>query len=282
MTQHKKISIRKKHAKRRSNKPRSKKQRLWKMKGCAKLANMRGGCGTCGVMPANNMMMSGGCGCGVMPANNMIVGGGVCAGDILAYPHNNYRCNDNLAYTGRGGNFLAAKRTKSQSQLMDDNLHLLIGGYGTDKSDNMNSGASYPSGAMGSPWTPNPSTWPGVAGVQGDSNYLAYNNYSYPQADRMLINTEAIPFKFGGKSNKPTKSKKLAFRKHMHKYNKSKKHNKHNKYNKYNKYQKGGLPSLGILTDVKNTWNTLRGNNQVPSPLPFKDQLENQQEQLNM
>jgi hypothetical protein len=261
MTYYKKISIRKKHAKRQSNKNKSRKQRLWKMKGCAKFANMRGGCGG---MQANNMMMSGGCGCGAQ-ANNMIVGGGVCAGDILAYPHNNYRCNDNLAYTGRGGsNFLAEKRSKSQSQFVDDNLHLLFGGYGT--------GASYPSGEMGDPWTSKPSTWPGVSGVQGDSNYLAYNNYPYPQADRMLINTEAIPYKFGGKPTKSTKSKKRAFRKHMRKH----------KTNKQNKYQRGGLPSLGILTDVKNTWNTLRGNNQLPSPLPFNGQLENQEKLINM
>lgn len=243
MTHYKKISIRKKHAKRRSNKTRSKKQRLWKMKGCAKFANMQGGCG-CGAQ-VNNMM-----------------GGGACAGDILAYPNNNYRCNDNLAYTGRGG----SKKEGFDHQDMMMHMHVL-GGCGTCNSDNMPSGASYPSGAMGSPWTSNPSSWPGVAGVQGDSNYLAYNNYSYPQADRMLINTEAIPFKFGGKSNK---SKKRAFRKHMRKY----------KTNK--KYQKGGLPSLGILTDVKNTWNTLRGNPQLASPLPFNNQLEHQQEELNM
>lgn len=251
MTHYKKISIRKKNAKRRSNKPLSKKQRLWKMKGCA-----------------NRYNMSGGCGCGAQ-VNNMMMGGGVCAGDILAYPNNNYRCNDNLAYTGKGGSFLNKQRSNSQSQFIDNNLHLLLGGCGTCNSDNMPSGASYPSGAMGSPWTPNPSSWPGVAGVQGDSNYLAYNNYSYPQADRMLINTEAIPFKFGGKSSKSSKSRKYTFRKYMRKHNKSK------------KYQKGGLPSLGILTDVKNTWNTLRGNPQLVSPLPFNNQLEHQQ-QLNM
>ena len=268
MTQYKKISIRKKHAKRRSNRNKSRKQRLWKMKGCAKLANMRGGCGTCGAMPAN-IMVGGGCGCGAQ-ANNMIVGGGACAGDILAYsPNYKYNCNDNLAYTGRGGSLFGEKRTKSQSQFIDDNLHIFLGGYGAGKIDNMPSGASYPSSAMGNPWTSNPSTWPGVAGVQGDSNYLAYNNYSYPQADRMLVNTEAIPFTYGGKSKKQT------FRKHMRKHNKSKKH-------KNKKYQKGGLPSLGILTDVKNTWNTLRGNPQLPSPLPFNGQLEHQSEQLNM
>jgi hypothetical protein len=266
MRHYKKISIRKKHAKK-VTKNKSRKQRLWKMKGCAKFANMKGGCGTCSGIPANNMMMSGGCGCGAQ-ANNMIVGGGVCAGDILAYPHNNYRCNDNFAYTGKGGsNFFTKARTKSQSQFIDDNLHIFLGGYGR--------GASYPSGQMGDPWTSKPTTWPGVSGVQGDRNYLAYNNYSYPQADRTLVNTEAMPFTYGGKPTKPTKSKKHTFRKHI-------RNHKTNKHNKHNKYQKGGLPSLGILTDIKNTWNTLRGNNQLASPLPFNDQLENQQEALNM
>ena len=61
MTHYKKLSVRKKQS---NTKNKSRKQRLWKMKGCAKFTNMRGGCGTCGVTPANNMMMSGGCGCG--------------------------------------------------------------------------------------------------------------------------------------------------------------------------------------------------------------------------
>ena len=254
MTHYKKTSIRK-----RNTKNKSRKQRLWKMKGCAKFANMTGGCG-----------------CGA-PVNNMMMGGGVCAGDILAYsPEYKYSCIDNLAYTGKGG-----KRTPSQSQFIDNNLLLLFGGSETCKGNNMPPGASYPSGAMGSPWTSNPSSWPGVAGVQGSTNYLAYNNYSYPQADRVLVNTEAIPFTYGGKSKKNT------FRKHMRKHNKTNKTNKTSKTNKFkkhnktNKHQKGGLPALGILTDIKNTWNTLRGNPQLASPLPFNDQLENQN-QLNI
>jgi hypothetical protein len=269
MRHYKKISIRKRNTKR-GTKNKSRKQALWKMKGCAKFANMRGGCGTCGVQ-ANNVMMGGGCGCGAQ-VNNMMRGGSHCAGDILAYsPDYKYNCVNNLAFPARGGkNPLLAKRTSSQSQFIDDNLLMLLGGSGTCNGDNMPSGGLYPGGRMGYAWEPNASTWPGVAGVQGASNYLAYNNYSYPQADRMLVNTEAIPFTYGGKSNK---SKKHTFRKHMR---------KHNKSNKSNKYQKGGLPSLGVLTDVKNTWNTLRGNNQLPSPLPFNDQLLNQQEVLNM
>jgi hypothetical protein len=255
MKHYKKISIRKRNAKK-MTKNKSRKQSLWKMKGCAKFANMKGGCNTCGGA-SPNMMVGGGCGCGAQ-ANTIMSGGSHCANDILAYP-NNYRCVDNLAFTGKGGsNFLAEKRSKSQSQFIDDHLLMLLGGSGTCNSDNMPPGASYPSGAMGYPWEPNASTWPGVAGVQGASNYLAYNNYSYPQADRMLINTEAIPFTYGGKSKKHT------FRKRMRKHKKTK------------RCQKGGLPSLGILTDFKNTWNSLRGNNQLPSPLPFNNQLENQ------
>jgi hypothetical protein len=254
MKHYKKISVRK----RQSNKNKSRKQRLWKMKGCAKRGNMSGGCGTCGMSTNNMMMRGGGCGCGV----NVMTGGASCANDILAYP-NRYNCVNNLAFTGRGGS--------KKEGFIQDMMMPILGGAGTCNTDNMPSGASYASGAMGPPWTPSPSSWPGVAGVQGSTNYLAYNNYSYPQADRMLINTEAIPFKYGGKSKK---SKKNTFRKHMRKY----KTNKH----KNKRFQKGGLPSLGILTDVKNSWNTLRGNSQLPSPLPFKDQLENQQQQLNM
>jgi len=241
------------------------------MKGCAKFANMRGGCGTCGAQ-VNNNMVGGGCGCGAQ-VNNMMMGGGVCARDILAYsPDYKYNCVNNLAFPAKGGkNPFLAKRTSSQSQFIDDNLLMLLGGSGTCNGDNMPSGGLYPGGRMGYAWEPNASTWPGVAGVQGASNYLAPNNYSYPQADRMLENTEAIPFTNGGKSKKRT------FRKHIRKHD-----NKSNKSNKNKKYQKGGLPSLGILTDVKNTWNTLRGNNILPSPLPFNGQLEHQSEQLNM
>jgi hypothetical protein len=261
MTHYKKTSIRKKHSKRRSNKNKSRKQRLWKMNGCAKRANMRGGCATCvcGTPANNNMMMTGGCGCGAQ-ANNMMMGGGSCANDILAYsPDYKYNCIDNLAYTGRGG---------SKKEGINLNLMYPLGGGGTCNSDNMPSGGLYPSGAMGSPWTPSPSTWPGVAGVQGSTNYLPNNNYPYPQADRMLVNTEAIPFKYGGKPKKHT------FRKHIRRY----------KTNKNKKHQKGGWPELGILNKIENTWNSLRGNPQLPSPLPFNNQLENQhqQDELNI
>uniref|UniRef100_A0A6C0E4A7 Uncharacterized protein n=1 Tax=viral metagenome TaxID=1070528 RepID=A0A6C0E4A7_9ZZZZ len=244
MKHYKKISIRKKRVKRVSNKNKSKKHRLWKMKGCAR----------------NATTMVGGCGCGT-PANNMMMSGGVSAGGILAYtPDTNYTRVNNLAYTGKGG-------SKKEGFLPG----VISGGVGTCKVDNMPSGASYPSGPMGNSWRSNPHTWPGVAGVQGSTNYLPYNEYSYPQVDRMLENTEAIPFSFGGKSNK---SKKRTFRKHMRKY----------KSTKSKKYQKGGLPLLTILNDVENTWNSLRGNPQIASPLPFNNQLENsnQQNMLNM
>lgn len=284
MKHYKKISIRKKHTKRQSmTKNKSKKQGLWKMKGCANMIG--GGCGC----TANNMMIGG---CGGCNANNMMTGGSPCTGSILAHPSSSYSCIDNLSFHhrngGSGGNNrkVNGQRTDSESQFIDDNLHnlLLVGGYETCKSDNMLPGATYPNGAIGYPWGSAPLTWPGVGDINGASNHLSQNSYN-SQPDRMLMSTTLVPYAYGGNLKK---MKKHTFRKHMRKYkNNSYKRNKLTKKNKlYNqhKQQKGGLPSLGILTEIKNEINALRGNPQLVSPLPFNNQLENQyqQEVLNM
>jgi hypothetical protein len=145
-------------------------------------------------------------------------------------------------------------------------------------------GATYPNGAMGYSWRSDPLTWPGVGNINGASNHLSQNSYN-SQPDRTTMSTTLIPYAYGGNLRK---MKKHTFRKHMRKYkNNSYKRNKLTKKNKlYNqhKQQKGGLPSLGILTEIKNEINALRGNPQLVSPLPFNNQLENQyqQEVLNM
>lgn len=46
--------------------------------------------------------------------------------------------------------------------------------------------ASQQRGGSGSPWTSNPSTWPGVNGSSG--NYLAYNNYNTDISRQMMTN----------------------------------------------------------------------------------------------
>jgi len=274
MKHYKKISIRKKHTKRQSmTKNKSKKQGLWKMKGCANMIG--GGCGC----TANNMMIGG---CGGCNANNMMTGGSACSRHILAYP-SSYSCVDNLSFPhrngGSGGNNrkVNGQRTDSESQFIDDNLHnlLLVGGYETCKSDNMLPGATYPNGAMGYSWRSDPLTWPGVGNINGASNHLSQNSYN-SQPDRTTMSTTLIPYAYGGNLRK---MKKHTFRKHMRKY----KNNSYKK-NKQYKQQKGGLPSLGILTEIKNEINALLGNSQLPSPLPFNNQLENQyqQEVLNM
>jgi hypothetical protein len=42
--------------------------------------------------------------------------------------------------------------------------------------------------------------------------------------------------------------------------------------NKRNKV--GGLPSLGIMNEITNVFNAIKGSPQVNSPLPFQDQLK--------
>jgi hypothetical protein len=159
-------------SKKRQTRRRSKKQSLWNMFGCSK--NMKGGGCGCG---APMMMNGGGCGCGCGVPMKMN-GGGPCAGSILAYPHNNISCIDNLAYTGKGGSRKnggnGGKDGRSPSANALNIMAPLMGGT----ADNMPVGAKYPSGTVGSPWGPSYSNWPGVNGIQGDKNYYILNPYN--------------------------------------------------------------------------------------------------------
>ena len=234
---------------------RSKKQPLWKMFGCA---NMRGGCGCNAGAPA------------------LMNGGGACSGSMLSYPYKNISCVNNLAYNGkggrknRGGNVNGNENeNENENEKLQFNYYLnapLIGG-GTS-GDNMPLGAKYPSGTVGSPWGPSYSSWPGTNGIQGDRNYYILNPYNNQPDYSPSIQERTTPAMSTGGSRKYKKSKKNkkmnTFRKHSH----SRKYIGMNKRNKV-----GGLPTLGIMTDIKNTFNALRGNPQIVSPLPFNNQL---------
>jgi hypothetical protein len=56
-----------------------------------------------------------------------------------------------------------------------------------------------PQGLVGSPWTPSLSTWPGVDGVDGNRNYLAYNNYKVDPQTALISVGANRPFLFGGR-----------------------------------------------------------------------------------
>ena len=121
-------------------------------------------------------------------------------------------------------------------------------------------GPLYPDGLVGSPWRPSVADWPGVDGIPGDRNYLAYNNYTPVDISRQMIDTGANPpFSIGGS-------------------NKNKNKNKRSK--------KGGVASNMLSQDFVNlgrqfqfnagsTYNALNGYAAPVSPLPWKDQIPN-------
>lgn len=123
-------------------------------------------------------------------------------------------------------------------------------------------GPLYPDGLVGSPWRPPVSDWPGVNGISGDRNHLAYNTYAPVDVSRQMIDTGANPpFSIGGsKKNKRSK--------------------------------KGGLASNMLSQDLINlgrqfqfnvgsTYNALNGYAAPVSPLPWKDQIPSANQKYN-
>lgn len=106
----------------------------------------------------------------------------------------------------------------------------------------------YPNGLAGQPWTGNVSNWPGVDGIDGDRNYLAYNNY-HNDVVTATKNVGANPPFLGGK-------RKL----------------------------RAGDVTNTLFQDATNlgrqveygfgsVYNSMAGHSVSPSPLPWKDQL---------
>jgi hypothetical protein len=110
-----------------------------------------------------------------------------------------------------------------------------------------------PQGLIGRPWTPSPYGWPGVDGVAGDRNFLAYNSYKVdPQT--AMVNVGPNPPFLGGKRRKGSRK------------------------------QKGGQLSNFIGQDLVNlgrqieygfgsAYNGINGYAAPINPLPWKDQL---------
>jgi len=281
MTHNKKSSLLKRKKRFFSNKrgskkhnTRSKKQSLWRMSGCGEKRMMRGG--------------DSGCGCGATVPVPTLIGGAACSGGILGHPHNNMSCVDNLAYTGKGGNTgkpISTGQTKRGDVSFDHNIYAALIGGTNSNSNNMPLDGKYPSGTMGQPWGPTYSQWPGTNHIQGDRNFYMLNPYNQQPDYIPSIQETATPHMMrlitGGKHNRKSRisKKRNTSRKSMRKHY-TKKSRKINK--KHKRSQMGGLPALGIMTDIKNTFNTLRGNPQLPSPLPFNDQLKNTNLQVNM
>lgn len=109
-----------------------------------------------------------------------------------------------------------------------------------------------PNGLVGTPWTPNVKSWPGVNGIPGDSNYYSTNQYNVDPQTAMIDVGANPPFLYMKAGNK--------------------------------KKQKGGTLSNFLGQDLINlgrqfqfgmgtAYNALAGYPSPVNPLPWKDQF---------
>jgi hypothetical protein len=127
--------------------------------------------------------------------------------------------NPFLAYDGKGGSNIKASYPNTgppiTSNTIFNNASYQLGGCGCgnimkggDKISHRsqckcsecrgksmkggNAGIPYPNGLVGSAWTANTNGWPGVDGIGGDRNHIAYNNYN-SDISREMVNVGANP-----------------------------------------------------------------------------------------
>lgn len=117
-----------------------------------------------------------------------------------------------------------------------------------------NIGISYPNGLVGSAWTPGINGWPGVDGVSGNNNYYPVNDYKN-DVSRQMVDVGANPPFTNMKAGKKCKMK-----------------------------QKGGTLSNFLAQDLINlgrqfqfgvgsAYNALAGYSAPVNPMPWKDQF---------
>jgi hypothetical protein len=116
-----------------------------------------------------------------------------------------------------------------------------------------NAGIPYPDGLVGSSWSPNVTSWPGMNGVPGDSNYYSLNTYNN-DVSRQMVDLGGNPPFSGFKGGKRTRK------------------------------QRGGALSNFLGQDLINlgrqfqfgmgsAYNALAGYQAPVNPMPWKDQF---------
>ena len=138
-----------------------------------------------------------------------------------------------------------------------------------------NNGLPYPNGLLGDAWTPDVKGWPGIDGLSMNRNHLGYNTYSTDVSRQMADVGANPPYTYlkGGKRCKGTRVKGTRVKGTRCKGTR-----------KQTKRQRGGTLSNFIGQDLINlgrqfnfnagsSWNAIRGNAQTVNPLPWKDQM---------
>jgi hypothetical protein len=277
-----------------SKKSSSKKQKIYKMKGCSKKTRKNHLGGSFASDVANNNLAYPGKGITFLPnpalaytgkggKSNLACTDGITQSNLAytgntngqnpAYPssgppaasqnwlgsqQNGGGCNCGVNFAMKGGmNSTSLKKHRRTCKCMSCKKNIKKGGNGLPYGEGLPEmrGAPYPNGLAGSPWKPPIANWPGVDGVSGGRNHLSYNTYSPNDVSRQMIATGANPpFSVGG-------SKKI-------------------------KSKKGGSVSNLIGQDLVNlgrqiqfgigsTYNALNGYPAPVNPLPWKGQLAN-------
>lgn len=110
---------------------------------------------------------------------------------------------------------------------------------------------------IGKPWTPNPSGWPGVDGVDGGRNHFSLNNYQN-DISRQMVNLGANPPFTGGSKTR-----------RKYKYSKNK------RGGSWSNFMTQDLINLGRQMEqgVGTVYNTINGYAPPVNPLPWKDQM---------
>ena len=133
-------------------------------------------------------------------------------------------------------------------------------------------GARYPNGLTGSPWKPPIPDWPGVDGISGDRNHLSYNTYSPNDVSRQMVDVGANP--------------PFSMMGGTRRRTRTKKMGRRGNKGIRGRGARGGSFSNFITQDFVNlgrqvqnnlgtTYNALNGYAAPVSPLPWKDQLPN-------
>lgn len=148
---------------------------------------------------------------------------------------------------------------------------------------------------VGAPWGANVNQWPGVAGIDGQTNYLKLNNYDYDVQTQGIIQ-EGSQITIGGGKRR----KKGGGKCNINPYDvnptipngsnatyyggKKRKHTKKGGRKGKTRTKKGGfsiipqdLVNMGrtFTYGIGSAYNSLNGYPQPVNPLPFKDQLPN-------
>ncbi len=127
-----------------------------------------------------------------------------------------------------------------------------MGGSMKEEMKGGNAGIPYPNGLVGSSWKSDINTWPGVNGVPGDSNHYPMNNYNTDISRQMKDVGANAPFK-GGRRRRSRKQKGGTL----------------------SNFMGQDLINLGrqFQFGVGSAYNALAGYSAPVNPLPWKDQF---------